>query len=89
MYPLLNDQQIRDIIGDKAERVIITGEESHKEIGIKVGMFAQTASISWKMNYNNQVYSIKEVLRDLIMMNKRDEWQHQQARKQAEREANG
>lgn len=77
---MLTDQEIRDMC-KQAERVVITGESTHKEVGMKVGLFAQTASISWQMDRAEQEHAVKTVLRDLIMMNKREEYQQQQAKK--------
>lgn len=83
VYPLLTDQQIRDLCA-KADNVIITSDnDSHKEIGLKVGLFSQTASITWQMDYNAQKGTLRKAIMDLVMMNKRDEFQQREAAKAA------
>lgn len=79
MYPLLNDEQINEIVAEKADNVVITGESNHKEIGIRVGLFSQTASINTNLDHEQQVRAVRDVYRELRMMNERDKWQHTKA----------
>lgn len=86
MYPLLTDTQIYAILPN-AERVIITGEANHKEIGIRIGLFSKTASINDNYPVPTQERMIRDTARELGMMNQKQKWQVEEARKQATRDA--
>lgn len=83
---MLSDDDIKDLVGDRAKRVIITGEINHKEIGLNVGLFAQTASITAQMTEAEQRLAINRAVRDLQMMNRRQEWQQNKAKEQWKKE---
>lgn len=81
---LLTDEQIREICPN-ASNIIITGDESHKDVGIKVGLFAQAAAITYRMDEEAQKRTVRNLYMDLVMMNRREE----QQRKEAAEEARG
>lgn len=79
---LLTDEEIRSIC-PKADNIIITGDDYHKEIGIKVGLFAQATAINLRMEQDNQRHTIRNLYMDLVMMNRRQDEQVRKAQEEA------
>jgi 4-hydroxy-3-methylbut-2-enyl diphosphate reductase IspH len=75
---MLTDEQIKEI-ANKAERVVVTGDATHKDIGIKIGNYSQATTISLFMNLEQQERQIKRLQTDLVMMNQREAWQIKKA----------
>lgn len=81
---LISDETIRGMCPNAAN-IIITGDISHKDVGIKVGLFAQAAAITYRMDEETQKRTVRNLYMDLVMMNRREE----QQRKEAAEEARG
>lgn len=79
---MMTDDEIRSEIGSKADRVTITGDVTHKSIGIKVGEFAQATDITHMQSFEKQTEVIRKLVMDVRMMNVNVERQTREAERQ-------
>lgn len=78
----LSEDAIRSICPN-AENIVVTGDSSHLDIGVKVGLFAQATVINFRMDEETQRRVIRNLYMDLVMMNRRQDEQVLEAQEAA------
>jgi hypothetical protein len=79
---MLTDEEIK-AIANKAERVVITGNYNGKDIGMKIGSYSMTTSIKMGMSVEAQERAIRRLQTDLVIMNRKEEWQRNRAQQES------
>lgn len=75
---MLTEEEIK-AIAHKSERIVVTGDAFHTDVGLKVGNYSQATSITPKMSREQQERAIRRLQTDLVMMNQKEEWQRKKA----------
>lgn len=72
-YQILSEAEIREQLGEKAQKVTIIPGPASIEIGVRVGDFAQSTNLTTQMSPDTQKDRVHNLYRDLVDINRRYE----------------